>query len=174
MRLLKVLEVFGMVWKVLEGFAGFGGSCEAMRSFERRREALGGFIDFGWLCHALGGFGFGRLWEAFEKPWGALGGCMSLTEALGGVGKFWEPLGSFGRVWEALGGFGRLWYASEGFGRFWKALEGMGRLWEAFGCFGMLWKVGSLALVQWMLWKVLEALGVFERYGRLLEDFRKL
>ena len=174
MRLLEVLEVFGMVWKVLEGFAGFGGSCEAMRSFERRREALGGFIDFGWLCHALGGFGFGRLWEAFEKPWGALGGCMSLTEALGGVGKFWEPLGSFGRVWEALGGFGRLWYASEGFGRFWKALEGMGRLWEAFGCFGMLWKVGSLALVQWMLWKVLEALGVFERYGRLLEDFRKL
>ena len=46
-----------------------------MRSFERRGEALGGFIDFGWLCHALGGFGFGRLWEAFEKPWGALGGC---------------------------------------------------------------------------------------------------
>ena len=89
----------------------------------------------------------------------------------------WEPLGSlgsFGRLWEALGGFGRLWYALEGFGRFWKALEGMGRLWEAFGCFGMLWKVGSLALVQWMLWKVLEALGVFERYGRHLEDFRKL
>ena len=99
---------------------------------------------------------------------------MSLTEALGGFGKFWEPLGSFGRVWEALGGFGRFWYASEGFGRFWKALEGMGRLWEAFGCFGMLLKVGSLALVQWMLWKVLEALGVFEMYGRLLEDFRKL
>ena len=62
MRLLKVLEVFGMVWKVLEGFAGFGGSCDG--------EALGGFIDFGWLCHALGGFGFGRLWEGFEKPWG--------------------------------------------------------------------------------------------------------
>ena len=36
MRLLEVLEVFGMVWKVLEGFAGFGGFCEAMRSFERR------------------------------------------------------------------------------------------------------------------------------------------
>ena len=64
MRLLEVLEVFGMVWKVLEGFAGFGGSCEAMRSFERRGEALGGFIDFGSLCHALGGFGFARLWEA--------------------------------------------------------------------------------------------------------------
>ena len=81
--------------------------------------------------------------------------------------KFWEGLGGSGRLWKAL-------VCSEGFGRFWKALEGMGRLWEAFGCFGMLWKVGSLALVQWMLWKVLEALGVFERHGRLLEDFRKL
>ena len=40
MRLLEVLEVFGMVWKVLEGFASFGGFCEAMRSFERRGEAL--------------------------------------------------------------------------------------------------------------------------------------
>ena len=158
----------------MEGSAGFARFCEAMGSFERRGEALGGFIDFGWLCYALGGFGFGRLWEAFEKPWGAFGDCMSFTEALGGVGKFWEPLGSFGRVWEALGGFGRLWYALEGFGRFWKALEGMGRLWEAFGCFGMLWKGGSLALVQWMLWKVLEALGVFEMYGRLLADFWKL
>ena len=41
----------------------------------------------------------------------------------------------------------------------------------------MLWKVGSLALVQWMLWKVLEALGVFERYGRLwkvFESFERL
>ena len=172
MRLLEVLEVFGMVWKVLEGFASFGGFCEAMRSFERRGEALGGFIDFGWLCHALGGFGFGRLWEAFEKPWGALGGCgLSIVCP---SPRLWEALGSFGSLWEVLGGFGRLWEALEGFGRFWKALEGMGRLWEAFGCFGMLWKVGSLALVQWMLWKVLEALGVSERYGRLLEDFRKL
>ena len=59
----------------MEGSAGFAGFCEAMGSFERRGEVLGGFIDFGWLCHALGGFGFGRLWEAFEKPWGALGGC---------------------------------------------------------------------------------------------------
>ena len=75
---------------------------------------------------------------------------------------------------EALEGFGMLRMALGGFGRLWKALEGMGRLWVAFGCFGMLWKVGSLALVQWMLWKVLEALGVFERYGRLSEDFRKL
>ena len=168
------MEWFERFWKALQALGGFVRLCAVLRGVDRLWEALGGFINFGWLCHALGGFGFGRLWEAFEKPWGALGGCMSLTEALGGVGKFWEPLGSFGRVWEALGGFGRFWYASEGFGRFWKALEGMGRLWEAFGCFGMLWKVGSLALVQWMLWKVLEALGVFERYGRLLEGFRKL
>ena len=65
MRLLEVLEVFGMVWKVLEGFAGFGGLvrlCAVLRGVERLREALGGFIDFGWLCHSLGGFGFGRLW----------------------------------------------------------------------------------------------------------------
>ena len=61
-----------MVWKVLEGFAGFGGFVRlwaVLRGVKRLWEALGGFIDFGWLCHALGGFGFGRLWEAFEKPW---------------------------------------------------------------------------------------------------------
>ena len=72
MRLWEVLEVFGMVWKVFECFAGFGGVvrlCAVLRGVERLWEALGGFIDFGWLCHALGGFGFGRLWEAFEKPW---------------------------------------------------------------------------------------------------------
>ena len=121
---------------------------------------------------------FGRLWEAFEKPWGALGGCglsivcpsPRLWKVLGASGKFWERLGGS----EALKGFGMIRKALGGFGKLWKALEDMGRLWEAFGCFGMLWKVGSLALVQWMLWKVLEALGVFERYGRLLEDFRKL
>ena len=39
-RLLEVLEIFGMVWKVLEGFAGFGGFCEAMGSFERRGDCL--------------------------------------------------------------------------------------------------------------------------------------
>ena len=127
------------------------------------------------------GVGFGRLWEAFEKPWGALGGCGSIVflsprlwEALESFDSLWEALGGFGRLWEALEGFGTRRKALGGFGRLWKALEGMGRLWEAFGCFGMLWKVGSLALVQWMLWKVLEALGVFEIYGRLLEDFRKL
>ena len=65
---------------------------------------------------------------------------------------------------KAVGCFGKLWEALEGFARHGKALVG----------FGMLWKVGSLALVQWMLWKVLGALGVFERYRRLLEDFRKL
>ena len=94
---------------------------------------------------------------------------------MGGFGRLWETLGEpLGKLWEALEGFGMLRKALGGFGKPWKALEGMGRLWEAFGCFGMLWKLGSLALVQWMLWKVLEASGVFERYGRLLEDFRKL
>ena len=118
-----------------------------MRSFERRGEALGGFIDFGWLCHALGGFGFGRLWEAFEKPWGSLGGCgLSLVkggpspEALGGFEKFWEPLGSFGRVWEVLG---RLWKALVCFGRLWEVLEGFGRLWKAWETFGRLWEAFS-------------------------------
>ena len=59
-RPLDVLEVFGMVWKVLEGFAGFGGFCEAMGSFERRGESLGGFGRFYRLCMALSCFG--RLW----------------------------------------------------------------------------------------------------------------
>ena len=109
--------------------------CAVLRGVERLWEALGGFIDFGWLCHALGGFGFGRLWEAFEKPWGALGGCMSFTEALGGFGKFWEPLGSFGRIWEALGGFGKLWYV----GKAWEVLQGFGRHGKAVGGFWMFW-----------------------------------
>ena len=63
-----------------------------------------------------------------------------------------------------------------GFGMTWEALEGMGRLWEALGLFGRLAASVRLskALVQWMLWKVLEALAVFGRYGRLWEDFRKL
>ena len=142
-------------------------------------DALRGFRGFGWLCHVLGVFGFGSLWEAFEKPWYALGGfglsivcpLPRLWKVLGASEKFWERLGGSGRLWK---GFGTLRKALGGFGRLWKVLKGMGRLWEAFGCFGMLWKVGSLALVQWMLWKVLDALGVFERYGRLLEDFRKL
>ena len=167
-----------MVWKAFEGSAGFARFCEALVGFERLREALG---RFGTLCEVLEALdSFGRLWlrEAFQKPWEALGGCGFSIVCLSP--RLWEALGSFGSLWEVLGGFGRLWEALEGFGMlrkalgFWKALEGMGRLWEAFGCFGMLWKVGSLALVQWMLWKVLEALGVFERYGRLLEDFRKL
>ena len=146
MRLSEVLEVFGMVWKALEGFAGFGWFCEAMSSFERRGEALGGFggltqlIDFGWLCHALGGFGFGRLWEAFEKPWGALGGCgLSIVCP---SPRLWEALGSFGSLWEVLGGFGRLWEALEGFGMFgrlWEVLEGFGRHGKALGGFWMFW-----------------------------------
>ena len=91
-------------------------------------------------CHALAGFGFGRLWEAFEKPWGALGGCglsivcpsPRLWEALGSFGSLWEVLGGFGRLWEALEGFVMLRKVLGGFGRLWKALEGMGKLWEVF------------------------------------------
>ena len=75
MRLLEVLEVFGMVWKVLEGFAGFGGFCEAMGSFERLWEALGGFIDLD---------GFVMLWEAL-----ALEGFGKLLKSLGGL---WEAV----------------------------------------------------------------------------------
>ena len=52
-----------MVWKVLEGFAGFGGFCEAMGSFERRGEALGGFGRF-WMV----------VWEVFGRLWKALAG----------------------------------------------------------------------------------------------------
>ena len=106
MRLLEVLEVFGMVWKVLEGFAGFGGFCEAMRSFERRGEALGGFGRFYRLWMALSCFGFGRLWEAFEKPWAALGGCGLSIECPSP--RLWEVLGASGKFWERLGGSGRL------------------------------------------------------------------
>ena len=105
-----------------------------LRGVERLWEALGGFIDFGWLCHALGGFGFGRLWEAFEKPWGALGGCgLSLVCP---SPRLWEALGSF---WEVLGGFGRLWEALEGYGMLRKALEGLGRHGKVLGGFWMLW-----------------------------------
>ena len=119
--------------------------CAVLRGVERLWEALGGFIDFGWLCHALGGFGFGRLWEAFEKPWGALGGCGSIVclsprlwEALESFDSLWEPLGRVGRLWEALEGFGMLRKALGGFGRLWKAWEGFGRLLDVLGCFGRL------------------------------------
>ena len=113
----------------------------------------------------MGGFGFGKLWEVF----GLSIVCLSP--------RLWEALGSFGTFREALRVFGRLWYASEGFGMLWKALEGFGRHEKALGGFCMFWDAlkgfwealaASVrlckALVQWMLWKVLEALGVFERY----------
>ena len=83
-------------------------------------------------------------------------------------------------LWEALGGFGRRWKAVVGLERLWKVWEGFGRLLDVLGCFGWFWEALAASvrlcqvLVQWMLWKVLEALGVFERYGRLLESFRKL
>ena len=71
---------------------------------------------------------------------------------------------------KVLEGLGRLWNAWEGFGRLLHVLKCFERFWEAFAASVRLCK----ALVQWMLWKVLEALGVFERHGRLLKSFRKL
>ena len=70
--------------------------CAVLRGVERLWEALGGFIDFGLLCHALGGFDFGRLWEAFEKPWGALGGCGFSIVCLSP--RLWEVLGASGKL----------------------------------------------------------------------------
>ena len=55
-----------MVWKGLEGSAGFARFC-AMGSFERLREALGGFGIFCEVLEALDGFVM--FWEAFGKPW---------------------------------------------------------------------------------------------------------
>ena len=70
-----------MVWKGLEGSAGFARCC-AMGSFERLREALGGF---GTHCEVLQALdGFVMFWEAL---------------ALEGFGKL---LKSLGRLWEAL------------------------------------------------------------------------
>ena len=76
----------------------------------------------------MGGFGFGRLREAFELSRETLGGFgFSIVCRFG---KFLEFLGAFGKLWEALGGFAKLWYASEGFAMFGDALEGFGRLWQ--------------------------------------------
>ena len=61
---------FERFWKALQALRGFLRLWAVLRGLERLWEALEGFIGFVWLCHALGGFGFGRLWEGFEKPWG--------------------------------------------------------------------------------------------------------
>ena len=45
-----------MVWKALEGSAGFAGFFKAMGSFERLWEALGGCFERLWLWKALGSF----------------------------------------------------------------------------------------------------------------------
>ena len=53
----------------------------------------------------------------------------------------------------------------------------LGRLFDVLGCFGRFWEALAAsvrlckALVQWMLWKVLEAFGVFERYGSFWKVF---
>ena len=82
---------------------------------------------------ALQGFGFARLWKAFEKPWETLGGfgCSIICPSP----RLWEALGNSGSLWQALGRFGRLWEALQGFGMLGKALAlgGMGRLWHQHG-----------------------------------------
>ena len=66
----------------MEGSAGFAGFCEAMGSFERLREALGGFGIFCEVLEALDGFVM--LWEAL-----ALEGFGKLLKSLGGL---WEAV----------------------------------------------------------------------------------
>ena len=69
-----------MVWKALEGSAGFARFCEALGGFERLRKALQGFVRF-W-----------RLWDGFVMLWETL--------ALEG---FVKLLKSLPRLWEVLG-----------------------------------------------------------------------
>ena len=71
-----------MVWKALEGSAGFARFCEALGGFERLREALGGF---GMPCEVLEALdGFVMFWEAL-----ALEGFGKLLKSLGGL---WEAV----------------------------------------------------------------------------------
>ena len=79
MRLLEVLEVFGMVWKALQALGGFVRLWAVFRCFERFWEALGYFCK---VLEAL---------DTFVMLWEAL--------ALDGFGKL---LKSFGRLWEAV------------------------------------------------------------------------
>ena len=67
----KSLGWFERFWKALQALWGFVRLWPVLRGLNRFWEALGGFMGFGWLC-ALGWFGFGRLWEGFEKPWEAV------------------------------------------------------------------------------------------------------
>ena len=58
------MEWFERFWKALQAFGGFVRLCAVLRGVDRLWEALGGFIDFGWLCHAweaLALEGFGKL-----------------------------------------------------------------------------------------------------------------
>ncbi len=71
-----------MVWKALEGSAGFARFCEALNAFENLREALGGF---GTPCEFLEALeGFVMFWEAL-----ALEGFRKLLKSLG---RLWDAL----------------------------------------------------------------------------------
>ena len=74
-RLLEVLEVFGMVWKVLEGFAGFGGFvrlCAVLRGVDRFWEVLQTLDGFVMLWEALALEGFGKLLKSLGGLWEAV------------------------------------------------------------------------------------------------------
>ena len=71
-----------MVWKALEGSAGFARFCKALCGFERLREALGRFGTFCEVLEAL---------DSFVMFWEAL--------ALEGFGKLLKSLGT---LWEVL------------------------------------------------------------------------
>ena len=138
------------------------------------------------------GFGFGRLWEGFEKPWGALGGCgfsivcfsPRLWEALGSFGSLWEVLGGSGRLWKALVCFGRLWEALEGLVKVWKAWEGFGRRVDVLGCFERFWEALAASVRLCKALDALEGFGGFEslwqvrktlgRFSEALRGFGKL
>ena len=53
-----------MVWKALEGSAGFARFWETLGDFEKLREALGYFVRFSRLWTALSCFGRLWLWKA--------------------------------------------------------------------------------------------------------------
>ena len=56
-----------MVWKALEGSAGFARFCEALGCFENLHEALGGFGTLCEVLEALSCFGSLWLWKALGR-----------------------------------------------------------------------------------------------------------
>ena len=63
----KSLGWFERFWKVLQALRGFVRLLAVLKCFERLWDILSGFRGLDGCYCALGGFGFGRLWEAFAK-----------------------------------------------------------------------------------------------------------